>query len=222
MLSSPEVKVFRPEERLTFEEALWMYTAGGAYAGNCEGTLGRIENGAAGDFILVDPDIVKAGTDARCKELLHGYSPDVVVVGGEIVHVSSEAAVPIERRAGAHRGLQHHTSKSKQILMEGPYIPGRNGSFTHIGDGGAKAVTEMKQLQYHQSRKRKGLVLCQKSSILGERVPNMFSGRPSGSCVCLLTGAWLLNHSEGECGMKLREQESISASRYSFINKSEK
>ncbi|CAM9101259.1 unnamed protein product, partial [Ectocarpus fasciculatus] len=49
--------VFRPEECLSFAEALWMYTVGGAFAGNCEGSLGRIENGTAADFVVVDPSI---------------------------------------------------------------------------------------------------------------------------------------------------------------------
>lgn len=35
-----EEEVFRPEERLTFPEALWMYTAGAAVAARCEHVLG--------------------------------------------------------------------------------------------------------------------------------------------------------------------------------------
>ena len=35
-----EGEVFRPEERLDFSQALWMYTVGAAYAAHCEHVLG--------------------------------------------------------------------------------------------------------------------------------------------------------------------------------------
>lgn len=34
--------VFRPEERVSFAEALWMYTVGAAFAANCEHVLGQV------------------------------------------------------------------------------------------------------------------------------------------------------------------------------------
>lgn len=40
-----EVAVFRPEECVSFAEALWMYTVGAAYAANCEHVLGQVCNG---------------------------------------------------------------------------------------------------------------------------------------------------------------------------------
>ena len=36
---------FRPEEKLTFAEALWIYTVGAAHAAGSEGFLGRLEIG---------------------------------------------------------------------------------------------------------------------------------------------------------------------------------
>jgi hypothetical protein len=35
-------RVFRPEECLSFAEALWLYTVGAAYAGSCEQVLGQV------------------------------------------------------------------------------------------------------------------------------------------------------------------------------------
>ena len=47
---------WQPQERVTREEALAAYTAGGAYAGFAEGRFGRLVVGERADFILVDRD----------------------------------------------------------------------------------------------------------------------------------------------------------------------
>jgi hypothetical protein len=125
--------VFRAEECLSFAEALWTYTQGGAFAGDCEGSLGRIEDGAAGDFVIVDPLVARAGEDPLCRPLLRDCVPDVVCVGGEVVRVSDSSRVPIAATAQApqrHRGLRKSgDSPPAPVTMGGPYIPGKNGHF---------------------------------------------------------------------------------------------
>ncbi|MFX0210273.1 MAG: amidohydrolase [Candidatus Hodarchaeota archaeon] len=53
----PKGKSWRPEECLTFEEALKIYTEGGAYAIKEEHSLGRLETGYKADFVVVDKDV---------------------------------------------------------------------------------------------------------------------------------------------------------------------
>ena len=47
---------WRPEERVTREQAWWAFTQGGAYAGFAEEKFGRLAVGQAADFIIVDRD----------------------------------------------------------------------------------------------------------------------------------------------------------------------
>ena len=49
-----------PEERLSFEQALYAYTRGAAYAGFAEEKIGALEPGKWADFIIVDRDPTKA------------------------------------------------------------------------------------------------------------------------------------------------------------------
>jgi predicted amidohydrolase YtcJ len=62
---------WRPEERLSFEQALAAFTRGGAYAGFADGMIGSLEPGKWADFILVDRDVSKvdAQTLARTQVL---------------------------------------------------------------------------------------------------------------------------------------------------------
>ncbi|MFX0013217.1 MAG: amidohydrolase [Promethearchaeota archaeon] len=54
---NPKGEVWKSEECLTFEEALKIYTEGGAYAIKEENSLGRLEKGYKADFIIVDNDV---------------------------------------------------------------------------------------------------------------------------------------------------------------------
>lgn len=183
-----------------------MYTIGAAYAGSCEGTMGRVANGFAGDFVLVDPNITKAGEDNSLQSLLYGYVPDVVVVGGEIVHISSDSTVPIIISSPElHRGLTSNRAVDTPICMEGPYIPGKNGSFFHSGnadsvDQDVISAGEKKKI----AGKKRATMLCQSVTPISNTT--MFSSRPTGSCVCILTGAYLKHQNDLEsCGMRLRQ-----------------
>jgi predicted amidohydrolase YtcJ len=48
---------WRPEERVSFEQALAGFTRGAAYAGFAEGRIGSLEAGKWADFILVDREV---------------------------------------------------------------------------------------------------------------------------------------------------------------------
>lgn len=155
-------KRFRPEEALTFSEALWLYTVGAAYASNSERQLGVIEDGFVGDFVLVDPRIIDAEIDDANAELLRNYSPEVVVVGGEVVSISDaslrESRVTFSVPSVAHRGARAIEPTPSEVNTEatapGTYMPGRNSSGVP-------------------------LLLCGSAD-------DLFAARPPGFCVCIL------------------------------------
>ncbi len=71
---------WRPEERVTREQAWWAFTAGGAYAGFAEDRFGRLAPGQRADFIIVDRDpLLASPTDLRATKVLQTW------VGGEKV-----------------------------------------------------------------------------------------------------------------------------------------
>lgn len=208
--------VFRPDERLSFGEALWMYTVGGSYAANCEGTLGRIEHGAAGDFVLVDPAIIRAAEDSDCKKLLHHYEPEMVVVGGEIIHVSDKATLDILATSpDLHRGLSTGSDSTHRtgVSMSGPFIPGKNGYLGPHRREKPPVALEKKivggGVQRNVIAKKSAGLFCQDVTYPfmdpAQNAGNMFSDRPSGSCVCILTGRWRGHGGDGRCGMTLKD-----------------
>jgi len=50
--------IWREEERLTFEEALFIYTKGAAYTAKEEGRLGDLAPGFEADFIVLKEDVI--------------------------------------------------------------------------------------------------------------------------------------------------------------------
>jgi len=62
---------WRPQERVTFEQALAGFTRGAAYASFAESKIGSLDAGHYADFILVDRDVsrVAAGNLARTEVL---------------------------------------------------------------------------------------------------------------------------------------------------------
>ncbi|MDB5706517.1 MAG: metal-dependent hydrolase, partial [Sphingomonas bacterium] len=52
---------WRPEEKVTREQAWWAFTGGAAYAGFAEDRFGRLAPGQRADFIIVDRDPLLAG-----------------------------------------------------------------------------------------------------------------------------------------------------------------
>jgi len=52
-----------PEERISIEQALKLYTVNGAYAGFEENIKGMLEPGKLADFIVVDRDVLTVPAD---------------------------------------------------------------------------------------------------------------------------------------------------------------
>ena len=71
---------WRPEQRVTVEQALRAYTTGAAYAGFDETRVGALDVGHLADFVMVDRDLLTvAPTDIPTVRVV------LTVVGGEIV-----------------------------------------------------------------------------------------------------------------------------------------
>ena len=70
-----------PAQKVTVDEALRAYTAGGAYAGFADGDLGTLEAGKLADFVLVDRDLTRAP-----PETLRDARVALTVVGGRVVY----------------------------------------------------------------------------------------------------------------------------------------
>jgi predicted amidohydrolase YtcJ len=72
---------FYPNERVTLDEAIRMFTEGGAYAAFQEDQKGTLESGKLADFVVLSEDIYKiAPDDLKDVKVL------MTVVGGEIAY----------------------------------------------------------------------------------------------------------------------------------------
>ncbi len=72
---------WRPEERVSREDALAGFTSRAAFAGFAEGRFGRLVPGERADFILVDRDpLLASATELRATKVLQTW------VGGQRVH----------------------------------------------------------------------------------------------------------------------------------------
>jgi predicted amidohydrolase YtcJ len=72
---------WRPEEAMTREEALYAATMAGAYAMHAEDVLGSIEVGKLADFVVIPVDYMTVPAEDIWK-----ITPDVTVIGGEVVY----------------------------------------------------------------------------------------------------------------------------------------
>lgn len=65
---------WRPEQRVTREEALAAYTVGAAYAGFAEGRFGKLAAGERADFVLVDRDpLLATPAELRAAKVLETW-----------------------------------------------------------------------------------------------------------------------------------------------------
>jgi len=77
-----------PQERVTREQALAAYTAGGAYAGFAEGHFGQLAQGERADFLVVDRDPLLANPmELRKTEILETW------IGGQKLYDRAESGV---------------------------------------------------------------------------------------------------------------------------------
>jgi hypothetical protein len=63
-------ETWKPEERLTFLEAIDLYTKGGAFAAKRENELGQLRAGFLADFIVVNHDISSNQEQIRDTEII--------------------------------------------------------------------------------------------------------------------------------------------------------
>jgi hypothetical protein len=78
-------QVLAPEERITVEQALALYTRNGAYAGFEEDKKGMLSPGKLADFIVVDRDLLSAPTDElKDVKVLRTY------VGGQQIYAAPD------------------------------------------------------------------------------------------------------------------------------------
>ncbi|MHA1746972.1 MAG: amidohydrolase [Promethearchaeota archaeon] len=61
--------VWREEEKLTFDEALHLYTLGGAYASKEEHRLGQLSPGYEADFVVLNEDVIQDPTLLKNAEV---------------------------------------------------------------------------------------------------------------------------------------------------------
>ena len=70
-----------PEEKLTMEEAIELYTLGAAYAEFMEDRKGMIKEGYLGDVVIVNQDLMTIAEQEIMKTKV-----DYTIVGGKIVY----------------------------------------------------------------------------------------------------------------------------------------
>ncbi|CAA9296976.1 MAG: Exoenzymes regulatory protein AepA in lipid-linked oligosaccharide synthesis cluster [uncultured Gemmatimonadaceae bacterium] len=80
-----------PEQKITVEDALRAYTAGGAYASFEEESRGTLERGKLADFAIIDRDLTRIA-----PETIRDARITMTVVGGRVVYESQvgRAAAP--------------------------------------------------------------------------------------------------------------------------------
>ncbi len=77
--------VLTPDERLTREQAVRLYTINNAYLNGEEKTKGSLEVGKAGDLIMIDRDILTCPANE-----VRGVKVLLTVVGGKVVYERKE------------------------------------------------------------------------------------------------------------------------------------
>lgn len=119
-----QAAVYRPEECLSFADALWLYTRGAAYAAGYEDQMGSLQAGCLADLVIVDKACLSD------HALLHGLKPSLVMVGGQISQIcsSSSSAVAVEKECAASRhACVVENGNGLSSGMVGANLPGKAG-----------------------------------------------------------------------------------------------
>jgi len=74
-------RVFYPEERISREQALRMYTVGAAWMQFAEKDRGSIEVGKLADLVVIDRDFLTCPEDE-----IRSIEPVMTIVGGRVVY----------------------------------------------------------------------------------------------------------------------------------------
>jgi predicted amidohydrolase YtcJ len=82
-------RVFGPEEAVTIQDALRMYTANGPYLTWEEKTKGTLETGKLADMIVLDTDPLTSP-----PQKLLGTKVELTIVGGKVVYDRGQSQVP--------------------------------------------------------------------------------------------------------------------------------
>jgi predicted amidohydrolase YtcJ len=86
---------WRPEERVTREQAWWAFTGGAAYAGFADNVFGRLAPGQRADFIIVDRDpLLASPSDLRATKVQETW------VGGQKVWDAADQPKRSSARTG--------------------------------------------------------------------------------------------------------------------------
>ncbi len=75
-----EGKVYGPEQQVTAEQAIRIWTLGGAYVSFEDDIKGSIETGKLADFIILSDDPTKVAPDA-----IKDVRVEKTVIGGKVV-----------------------------------------------------------------------------------------------------------------------------------------
>jgi predicted amidohydrolase YtcJ len=86
---SPRGNVIGPDQRLTAEEALRMYTRGSAYALNVEQARGAIEPGKLADLVVLGADLLRIAPEG-----IRDIPVALTIIGGRVVHDGTAAQRP--------------------------------------------------------------------------------------------------------------------------------
>ncbi|KAI9988744.1 hypothetical protein PInf_022279 [Phytophthora infestans] len=100
-------EVFLPEEQLSFNEALALYTKGGAFAAMEENALGQLSPGFQADFVVLRYDVSENHAALVMSDLV------------ESVWVNGKKTYQYEASSAAQNGAEHDLSNS--------LLPGKNG-----------------------------------------------------------------------------------------------
>lgn len=83
-VTQKEKRVYLPDEKINMHDAIYAYTAAGAYASGEKKIKGTISAGKLADFILLDKDLFNLTSD---EEILNTHVIETYVDGEKVYHI---------------------------------------------------------------------------------------------------------------------------------------